>query len=291
MLENDLPRWENFSIGIRRITAGTHNELNFHDHRFSEIVLILSSGGAIHWAEGKSCELHRGDVLLLHPGRVHAYQNCASLELVNMLYKADRLPLPLLDGADMELFPFFVSARCASGLPPEEPVITLNEVEIAEIEKQIELLTGELNGELPGRNLRSFILFMGILTDLGRMGKCRCKKVDINTASAALSYLNMHFREPVSISHLAKLSNQSIRSFFRHFRELTGMTPVEYCRRKQLEYAADLLRSSDLTLAEIAVESGIGDSNYLIRLFSKVFGKTPGKYRKDEQKSSFRRSP
>ncbi|MBR2626527.1 MAG: helix-turn-helix domain-containing protein [Lentisphaeria bacterium] len=288
MQESNLPRWENFSIGIRYIKAGKHNELNLHDHHFSEIVLILNSGGAVHWAEGRSHELKRGDVLLLHPGRVHGYQNCKSLELVNILYKADRLPLPLLDGADMELFHFFVSAKCAGELIPEAPVLSLKDDEIDLIEKQIKELDGELNDDLPGRNLRVFILFMGILTSLGRMGKCLQKREMVNETSTGLSYLNMHFREPVSIDHLAKISNQSKRSFFRHFRELTGMTPVEYCRRKQLEYASDLLRSSNLTLAEIAVECGFCDSNYMIKLFSQVFGKTPGKYRKDERNSSGR---
>lgn len=283
MGENALPHWTHFSIGIRRIQAGRHSELNLHNHHFSEIVLILNSGGAIHWAEGKSCELHRGDLLLLHPGRVHGYQNCGSLELVNMLYKADRLPLPLLDGADMELFPFFISAKYSEILAPEEPVLTLTDEETAEIEKQIEALDHELQGELPGRNLRSFILFMGILISLGRMGKSSRKKEDMNEAQTALSYLNMHFREAVSISHLAKISNLSKRSLFRHFRGLTGMTPAEYCRRKQLDYAADLLLSTNLTLAEIAVECGFCDSNYMIKLFSGVFGKTPGKFRKDEK--------
>ena len=283
MAENNLPCWKHFSIGIRRIAAGKHADSNFHDHHFSEIVLILDSGGTVHWAEGKSCELKRGDVLLLHPGRIHGYQNCASLELVNMLYKADRLPLPLLDGADMALFPFFISAKYAQTLTPEKPVLSLDEEKLAEIEQLINTLDTELQSNQPGRNLCSFILFMEILTKLARAGKGQRKKEDFNEAVAALSWLNMHFREPVSIDHLAKISNQSRRSFFRHFRILTGMTPVEYCRRKQLEYAADLLRSTTLTLAEIAEESGFCDSNYMIKLFSAAFGKTPGKFRKDEK--------
>jgi AraC-like DNA-binding protein len=286
MAENDLPCWKHFSIGIRRIAAGKHAELNLHDHHFSEIVLILNSEGAVHWAEGKSCELKRGDVLLLHPGKIHGYQNCASLELVNMLYKADRLPLPLLDGADMALFPFFISARYAQTLVPEKPVLSLDENTTAEIEVLINKLDAELHSQQPGRNLCSFILFMEILTHLARAGKSLRKKEDINEAAAALGWLNMHFREPVSIDHLAKISNQSRRSFFRHFRVLTGMTPVEYCRRKQLEYAADLLRSTTLTLAEIAEECGFCDSNYMIKLFSAAFGKTPGKFRSDEKAES-----
>ena len=283
MAENNLPLWQQFSIGIRRIAAGNHAERNFHDHHFSEIVLIRQSDGTVHWAEGKSCILQRGDILLLHPGRVHGYQNCASLELINLLYKADRLPLPFLDGADMALFPYLISARLAESLPPEEPVLSLDEEAIGNMEKYISELERELNGNLPGRNLRVFIIFMEILTLLGRAGKTERKKENLNQASAALSYLNMHFREPVAIDHLAKISNLSRRSLFRHFRELTGMTPAAYCRRKQLEYAADLLRSSRMPLAVIADECGLYDSNYLIKCFTAVFGCSPGKFRQEHE--------
>ena len=283
MGENALPSWENFSIGIRQIPQGKHAERNMHNHHFSEIVLILNSTGVIHWAEGKPYELKRGDVLLLHPGRVHGYQNCDSLELVNILYKADRLPLPLLDGSDMELFPFFISPKYAKALPSEEPILSLKEEEIDNFNTLIEKLANELNGNLPGRNLHCFIIFMEILTFLARKGKHLRKKEDLNNAQAALSYLNMHFKEPIVIDHLAKISNLSKRSFFRHFKSLTGLTPLEYCRRKQLEYAADLLRSTNLTISEIAAECGFCDSNYLIKLFPQVLGKTPGKFRKESK--------
>lgn len=286
MGENSLPSWQEFSIGIRRIRKGKNAERNFHDHHFSEIVLILDSDDAVHWAEGKSRKLRRGDVLLLHPGRIHGYQNCSSLALINLLYKAERLPLPLLDGADLSIFHYLISAKCAEVLAPEEPILSLNETEISEIESQIAELEKELNDDLPARNLRCFIIFMGILTSLGRFGKTVRKNGELNPASAALSYLNMHFRETLDIPHLAKISNLSRRSLFRHFRDLTGFSPGDYCRRKQLEYAADLLCSSDLTLAEVAVECGFCDSNYMIKLFSAAFGKTPGQFRRDERKRS-----
>ena len=183
----------------------------------------------------------------------------------------------------MELFPFFISPKYSEVLASEEPILSLSEEEICEIEKLIEKLDCELCGNQPGRNLHSFIIFMEILTFLGRKGKHARKPEDFSEVQAALSHLNMHFREPVSISHLAKISNLSKRSFFRHFKGFTGMTPVEYCRRKQLEYAADMLRSTNLTIAEIAVECGFCDSNYLIKLFSKVVGKTPGKFRRENR--------
>lgn len=279
MDEGGLPSWQQFAVGMRRIKAGRHRELNFHNHHFSEIVLILSAENVLHWAEGRSYELHRGDVLLLHPGVVHGYENCSSLALVNLLYKADRLPLPLWDGAEMTLFPALISTRSGLSLAPEKPILSLDEQNIGKLEKLIAELEEELNGTLPGRNLRCFILFMDILTLLGRAGKSGHKERKVNPALAAVSYLNIHFRDPLSISKLTRITHLSKRSLYRRFYELTGMTPGNYCRQKQLESAADLLRSSTLSLSDIAFECGICDSNYLIKLFFRRFGMTPGQFR------------
>lgn len=279
MDEGSLPHWQQFTIGMRRIKAGHHRELNFHNHHFSEIVLVQKSENVIHWAEGKSCVLHRGDILLLPPGRVHGYENCKSLALVNLLYKADRLPLPLLDGAEMTIFPSLISAKCAAKLSSEKPLLSLDEKNICRIEKNMTELEKELNGDLPGRNLRAFIIFMDILSLLGRAGKSEYKDHKINPAMAAVTYLNMHFRDPLSVPQLARVSHLSKRSLYRRFHELTGMTPGDYCRFKQLEYAADLLRSNTHSLSDIAFECGFCDSNYLIKQFSRRFGMTPGKFR------------
>jgi len=281
MSENNIaPCWDQFPLGIRAMARGRNHELNFHDHRFSEIVLILYSGGAVHWAEGKSHQLERGDVLLLHPGNVHAYENTGKLELVNLLYKADKLPLPLLDGNGMEIFRFLISPCQPDAPPPELPVVHLEEEPLRKIETLIAELEDEQKKRLPGRNLRCLILFMNILILIGRSGRAATHDEEPNPAAAALAYLNTHFREQVSIAHLARLSRLSGRSLFRRFRELTGRTPLEYRSRKQLEHAADLLRGSNLSLKAVAQECGYCDTNHLIRRFSAHFGMPPGTFRK-----------
>jgi AraC-like DNA-binding protein len=60
-----------------------------------------------------------------------------------------------------------------------------------------------------------------------------------------------------------------------------GMGISDYIRRERISYAKKLLRSSDLSVAEIALAVGMDNTNYFIRVFKESEGVTPLKYRKD----------
>lgn len=274
------PHLEHLALGVKHLRAKENGEMYFHDHTFSELVFVLHSSGAVHWAEGKSAVLKRGDVLLLHPGQVHAYENNDDLEIVNLLYDAEKIPLPLLDGHSLDLFSFMVSPRRSGTLSPELPLVTLTESQLLQIAAELEDLEYEFNQSLPGGHLRCLVCFINILIYLGRAGGGGHSGGASDSAVTALAYLNRHFREPVPNSTLARLSCLSERSLFLRFRELTGYSPQEYRRRKQIEYAAELLKNSRYSIARIAGECGFCDSNHLIKRFSAGFGCPPGVYRK-----------
>ena len=85
----------------------------------------------------------------------------------------------------------------------------------------------------------------------------------------------MNFRENITIDHLAKMCNMSRAGFFRHFREMTGYSPLEYQRKKRLEMAHIMLQESDLSIGEIAQRCGFCDSNHQTKLFSREYSITP----------------
>jgi len=271
---------EHLALGVKRMKRSESRERNFHTHHYSELAFILHAEGTIHHAEGKSAELKRGDVLLLHPGVVHGYENTGTLELVNLLYEAEKLPLPLLDGAAMGLFRFLASAKEPDQPSPELPLVHLEEEPFCQLLSPLDDLETELSGELPGKHLRTFALFIDILTLLARAGGESGIALHPDSVEEALAYLNRHFREKLSVPKLARMVYMSERKFFRAFRELTGCAPQEYRHRKQLEYAAELLKTVNWSLTRIAAECGFCDSNYLIKRFKAAYGSSPGSFRR-----------
>lgn len=96
----------------------------------------------------------------------------------------------------------------------------------------------------------------------------------------AVSYLRDHFREPVSMSELAKMSGMSIRQFNRRFREVFGTNPTTFLIKTRVQAACDDLRRTDRGIGEIAVDYGFYDQSSFTQHFRKHVGSTPLQYRK-----------
>lgn len=273
---------EKLRIALTRIGYGKNRDMNFHEHKFSEAAIILSSTDTVHWADGRSAPLMRGDVILMHPGSVHAYEHTGHLALVNLIYNADQLPLPHLDGGELRRFCFFLDPTCREA-SPEKPIVHLDEKTLSSVESLMVQLEHELNGNAPGKHLCAFGLFVAILVRLCRAGGRASQSEYVSAAVPALHYLNLHCRENVSVDQLARLCCLSRTHFFRRFRELAGCSPREYQRQKRLELAESLLRTTGERLDYIAYYCGFCDSNHLIRHFSRRYGISPGVFRKTKE--------
>lgn len=65
----------------------------------------------------------------------------------------------------------------------------------------------------------------------------------------------------------------------RHFKQVTGMTLVQYRTMKKLEYACELLTATDTTTPSIAAALQYDSVSCFFRTFKQHFGMTPAEYR------------
>lgn len=279
LFENFL-HLDRLRLGVRYMRRRKNMEMFFHDHDFSELVIILQSENSKHWVDDRKCSIRRGDVLLIHPGVSHAYQNTGMLKLVNVLFNTRQMSLPTLDAGNLSIFQQITSSRNDAFNVCEMPIVNLNEKALKHVLDIIKELNYELKHDLAGKNLIAFSLFLQLITCISRFGKKISSDTSGNNVEKALNYLNLHFNEKISIKQLAKMSYLSERSLYLRFRELTGFSPMEYRKKKQLEYAEYLLRSSSASLHEIAEKCGFCDSNHLGREFSRTFNISPAKFRR-----------
>lgn len=70
-------------------------------------------------------------------------------------------------------------------------------------------------------------------------------------------------------------------NLYRKLQTLTGQKPSEFIRTIRLKHAAQLLRTSNYSISEIADLCGFSTPSYFTHSFKKMFGKTPGEYQKD----------
>lgn len=82
-----------------------------------------------------------------------------------------------------------------------------------------------------------------------------------------------------SIQQLAARAAMSERTFIRRFRETTGMAPGAWLVAVRVDRARDLLETTDLSIEQVAAESGFGAATTLRHHFRSRLGLSPAAYR------------
>jgi transcriptional regulator GlxA family with amidase domain len=86
--------------------------------------------------------------------------------------------------------------------------------------------------------------------------------------------------EPLSLTVLARHARMSVRTFTRHFREETGMSPQRWLTTQRLALARRLLESTDVPVDRVAVDAGFGTPASLRAQFRVSIGVAPLAYRR-----------
>ena len=87
------------------------------------------------------------------------------------------------------------------------------------------------------------------------------------------------YREPLDVSALARAAHLSEAHFSREFRRAFGESPHQYLLTRRLERAAELLRSTDRTVAEICFAVGLRSVGSFTTSFGRAYGVSPTAYR------------
>lgn len=108
-------------------------------------------------------------------------------------------------------------------------------------------------------------------------------RVEFNTVPAAVSdlraLLDTNARVPLNIGECCRKLGYTPEALNRLFKKFTGITPGRYLQNRRLTEVCELLRSSKLSVKEIAEGCGFESQNYLGRIFKQILGVTPVQYR------------
>ncbi len=95
----------------------------------------------------------------------------------------------------------------------------------------------------------------------------------------ALKRIHSDLHSSLTTKELATACHYSESQFNRIFREITGQSPRQYLLHHKIETAKDLLARTDLTLSEIAHQSGFYDASDFGKRFREIESLTPRQYR------------
>lgn len=97
--------------------------------------------------------------------------------------------------------------------------------------------------------------------------------------ASALRMMQTRYTESLRIEDIATKAGLSMYQFEQRMQRLFQMSPLQLLHKLRLDEATRLLRETDMTLADIAIETGWCDQSAFTRHFSRYAGMAPGKFR------------
>lgn len=257
-------------ISDRHIAVEKHISLDYpkHWHDYFEIEIIVNGTGSYIF-NGTAYPLSKGDAFLLTPVDFHEIEASSSIELINisfdevwlsenmrtLLYTTDFTKIRRFDGDDYE-----------------------------RLIMAAELLRHECESDAPCINqILDYLLSRFILQDAKQYDSI-ANQAHLIGIKKAVAYMELHFREKVSLEQISALSGYHPTYFSALFRKFTGETYIERLTSLRINYAKALL-ASGLSVSDACFESGFGSLSHFLAIFKEKCGMPPSEYRKKYTKT------
>ncbi|WLS05664.1 helix-turn-helix transcriptional regulator [Shinella oryzae] len=145
------------------------------------------------------------------------------------------------------------------------------------------LIAAECCNPLPLHDLYGDGLSLALLIDVMKLAKVQGRKRSKLAGwqlRRATDFIEENCLRNIRLEELAGLVGLSQSHFSHAFKASTGMAPHQWQVNARLRRAKALIRRGNLSLIDIAVETGFADQAHFTRVFRKNFGTTPANWRK-----------
>ena len=97
---------------------------------------------------------------------------------------------------------------------------------------------------------------------------------------AMMHYIQQHYKDTITLDDIAVSGNISKSLCNKVFHKYVGDSPVNYLLNYRVRKVAELLRTTTMSLSDIASETGFNGTSYMSEMFKKSFEMSPRNYRK-----------
>ncbi len=194
-----------------------------------------------------------------------------------------------VDNLHLSLDPCFVRrvALEACGMPPAHveirDVFSGRDPEIACLGHRLlrELTTTGLGGRVYAESLAT-LLALHLLRTYGAQPPRLCPHtggLSPHKLRLVQEYIQAYLDQPLGLADLAALVQLSTPHFLRMFKQATGQAPHQYVLAQRMERAKGYLRTSRLSMTEIALHLGFRTQSHFAMHCRRLTGLTPTAYR------------
>ena len=250
-----------------------------HYHEDFEIVFMLE--GIL------DCQINmehficrEGDILVIPPGKVHGFNQFENktCHYANILFS-----LNLLEKEDSEIFATFFKPYLTDSIKISN-YFPKNSDENRLLYDSVLTLFVKRHEELTEPLLIKSELYkiMSVLQKLALPADIHLSKSErnIKRLMPVFEAIRKNPAKAMSVQDAASLSNFSESYFMNVFKQVSGTSFINYLKKTRLENARVMLLGTDMSILEIAENSGFESVSYFIRAFKEFYKISPLQYRK-----------
>lgn len=225
-----------------------------------------------------------GDILLIPSGELHALK--APERGVRYIFLLDISSIAKLHG--------FASIQSAMNGP-----LFINKNTYPHIYEDVYHILFQMRNEYYSKNefaeLTIFSLLLSLLAKLGTnhlnsenlfpSTRPYKQKEYINKFNNVMDYIDAHYMDDFSLDDVASAIGFSKYHFSRLFKQYTGYSFCSYICHRRLKIAEELLEQPDLSITEIAMQSGFPSISTFNRVFRQQKNCSPSEYREKNHRA------
>ncbi|MFV0480446.1 MAG: AraC family transcriptional regulator [Campylobacteraceae bacterium] len=87
-----------------------------------------------------------------------------------------------------------------------------------------------------------------------------------------INFINDNLNEKININDLAQSVSLSPASYFKYFKIMTNLTPIQYQKTKRLHLAHEMIKNDEKTIGDIAFSLGYESQSQFSREYKRLFG-------------------
>lgn len=248
-----------------------------HWHTPYEIIMPLENHYRVKCA-GNDYLLREGDIIIIAPAVLHELFAPETGKRLIFQSKLFQFPLPELD---------LITASIS-------PAILITPEEYPDIHPILHELMLRIHSEHFSSNVFKdtiiYSMFFEMLVILGRSLTMQNKdtmetkdpkqKEYLEKFMNICTYINEHFADDLTLEGVATLAGFSKYHFSRLFKQYADTSFYKYLNQKRIDHAKHLLLDPDLSVIEIALQSGFSSLSAFLRMFKQINNCTPTEFRK-----------
>ena len=257
--------------------GGQSFQIPVHWHDELEIIYVKSGFLTVN-ISGENYIGKPGDAFVVSPGNLHFMgSQTGTVDYFTFLFPLKYIAFRSDDMLDDKLIEPLNSGHLM--ISPEikdtvkEQCEQLAGVYAAEIDESESKITGQIKKKIILLQFIHELWKKGFIVENDTTGRNTVEK-------EMISYIQQNYTGKILLREFGEQFHLSEKYISRYFKEHFHITLSQYVTYLRLEHAKQMLQETDISVTEVAMQSGYQNISYFIRSFKKTYGVSPLKYRK-----------